>query len=85
VRLDLAGFDIVTIRRDRVSARERVGSRIGSNMSGEPARCPKCNGGMVQVYIDIYLYGPNARAAALRDDPTWQAWLGERFPMPQMG
>ena len=23
--------------------------------------------------------------AALRDEPTWQAWMGERFPMPQMG
>jgi uncharacterized protein YndB with AHSA1/START domain len=42
-------------------------------------------GPMVQVYIAIYLYGPNAKAAALRDEPAWQAWLGERFPMPQMG
>jgi hypothetical protein len=42
-------------------------------------------GGMVQVYMAIYLYGANAKAAALRDEPTWQTWLGERFPMPQMG
>jgi len=42
-------------------------------------------GGMVQVYMAIYLYGANAKAAALRDEPTWQAWMGERFPMPQMG
>ncbi|MFN0136540.1 MAG: SRPBCC family protein [Phycisphaerae bacterium] len=42
-------------------------------------------GGMVQVYIAIYLYGPNAKAAAQRDEPHWQRWMGERFPMPQMG
>ena len=42
-------------------------------------------GGMVQVYIAIYLYGPNAKAAVERDEPTWQAWMGERFPIPQMG
>jgi uncharacterized protein YndB with AHSA1/START domain len=42
-------------------------------------------GGMVQVYLAIYLYGPNAKAAVERDEPTWQKWMGERFPMPQMG
>lgn len=42
-------------------------------------------GGMVQVYIAIYLYGPNAKAAVERDEPVWQQWIGERFPMPQMG
>jgi uncharacterized protein YndB with AHSA1/START domain len=42
-------------------------------------------GGMAQVYMAIFLYGPNARAAVLRDEPTWQKWMDERFPMPQMG
>jgi uncharacterized protein YndB with AHSA1/START domain len=42
-------------------------------------------GGMVQVYMAIYFYGANARATALRDEPIWQTWIGERFPMPQMG
>ena len=42
-------------------------------------------GGMVQVYMAIYLYGANAKAAVERDEPTWQKWMGERFPMPQMG
>ena len=42
-------------------------------------------GGMVQIYIAIYLYGANAKAAVERDEPTWQTWIGERFPMPQMG
>ena len=42
-------------------------------------------GGMVQVYIAIYLYGADAKAAVERDEPTWQMWMGERFPMPQMG
>jgi uncharacterized protein YndB with AHSA1/START domain len=42
-------------------------------------------GGMVMVYMAIYLYGANAKAAALRDEPIWQKWIDERFPMPQMG
>jgi uncharacterized protein YndB with AHSA1/START domain len=42
-------------------------------------------GGMVQVYIAIYLYGANAKAAVDRDQPIWQTWISERFPMPQMG
>lgn len=41
-------------------------------------------GGMVQVYMAIYLYGANAKAAVERDEPSWQAWINERFPMPQM-
>jgi uncharacterized protein YndB with AHSA1/START domain len=41
-------------------------------------------GGMVQVYMAIYLYGADAKAAVERDEPTWQKWMGERFPMPQM-
>jgi uncharacterized protein YndB with AHSA1/START domain len=42
-------------------------------------------GGMVQVYMAVYLYGANARPAVERDEPIWQTWMGERFPMPQMG
>jgi len=42
-------------------------------------------GGMVVVYIAIYLYGANAKAAVERDEPIWQKWMDERFPMPQMG
>jgi uncharacterized protein YndB with AHSA1/START domain len=42
-------------------------------------------GGMVMVCMSVYLYGDKARAAAERDEPTWQKWMGERFPMPQMG
>jgi uncharacterized protein YndB with AHSA1/START domain len=42
-------------------------------------------GGMVQVYIAVYLYGANAKAAVERDEPIWQKWMDERFPMPQMG
>jgi uncharacterized protein YndB with AHSA1/START domain len=42
-------------------------------------------GGMVQAYMGIYLYGPNAKAAVERDEPVWQSWISERFPMPQMG
>jgi uncharacterized protein YndB with AHSA1/START domain len=42
-------------------------------------------GGMVMVCLSVYLYGPNAKAAVERDEPAWQKWMGERFPVPQMG
>jgi len=42
-------------------------------------------GGMVQVYMAVYFYGANAKAAVDREEPAWQAWMSERFPMPQMG
>lgn len=42
-------------------------------------------GGMAQVYMGIYLYGPAAKAAVERDEPTWQTWIDARFPMPEMG
>ena len=42
-------------------------------------------GGMVMVCLSVYLYGDQAKAAALRDEPAWQTWIGERFPMPQGG
>lgn len=41
-------------------------------------------GGMVQVYMAIYVYGAGAKAAVERDEPAWQAWISERFPMPEM-
>lgn len=42
-------------------------------------------GGMVMVCMSVYLYGDAAKAAIERDEPTWQKWIGEQFPMPQMG
>jgi hypothetical protein len=41
-------------------------------------------GGMAQVYMAIYLYGASAKAAVERDEPIWQTWIDEQFPMPQM-
>jgi hypothetical protein len=40
---------------------------------------------MVMVCLSVYLYGDKAKAAIERDEPTWQTWMGEGFPMPQMG
>ena len=44
-----------------------------------------CGGSMAQVYMGVFLYGANAKAAVDRDEPLWQKWIDERFPMPQMG
>lgn len=37
-------------------------------------------GGQVYLSVRIYLYGEQAAAAVARDEPLWQAWIGERFP-----
>ena len=42
-------------------------------------------GGMVMVCLSVYLYGDKAKAAVARDEPAWQKWMAEQFPMPQMG
>jgi uncharacterized protein YndB with AHSA1/START domain len=40
-------------------------------------------GGMVMVCMSIYLYGDKAKSVVERDEPAWQKWMDERFPMPQ--
>jgi hypothetical protein len=42
-------------------------------------------GGMVMICLSVYLYGDKAKAAAERDQPLWQKWIDDRFPMPEMG
>lgn len=42
-------------------------------------------GGHVYLPIRMYLYGGQASEAAARAEPAWQAWMGERFPMPANG
>jgi uncharacterized protein YndB with AHSA1/START domain len=39
--------------------------------------------GMVMASVSFYLYGDAAAAAAKRDEPLWQAWIGQQFPQPQ--
>jgi len=36
-------------------------------------------GGMVIVMLRFYLYGDQASAAVVEQEPQWQAWLAERF------
>lgn len=40
-------------------------------------------GGQVFLPIRLYLYGDQAPAIAARDEPIWQAWMNEHFPMGQ--
>jgi uncharacterized protein YndB with AHSA1/START domain len=37
-------------------------------------------GGQVILSVRIYLYGEAAAATVARDEPRWQAWMGEHFP-----
>jgi uncharacterized protein YndB with AHSA1/START domain len=38
-------------------------------------------GGQVLLWLRLYLYGDEAPAIIARDEPRWQAWMAERFPM----
>jgi hypothetical protein len=31
--------------------------------------------------LRVYLYGEEAAAVAEREERSWQAWMGERFPL----
>ena len=39
-------------------------------------------GSSVMAALNFYLYGDQAAATAAREEPLWQAWIQERFPMP---
>ena len=39
-------------------------------------------GGMVCVYVCLYLYGGEAASVAAREEPVWQTWLAKLFPAP---
>jgi hypothetical protein len=38
--------------------------------------------GSVMAMFTFYLYGDQAAATAAREEPLWQAWIQERFPVP---
>ena len=37
-------------------------------------------GGQVCVSVRLYLYGPQAKAVAVREMPAWEAWINELLP-----
>jgi uncharacterized protein YndB with AHSA1/START domain len=39
-------------------------------------------GGSVMVTLSFYLYGDQAASIVAREQPLWQAWINEHFPMP---
>lgn len=42
-------------------------------------------GGQSYPVLDFFLYGSSAAEVAARDEPRWQAWINESFPMPTAG
>ena len=40
-------------------------------------------GGSIMVTLSFYLYGDQAAGTVARETPLWQAWIQERFPMPE--
>jgi uncharacterized protein YndB with AHSA1/START domain len=43
---------------------------------------PMPGGHFARLYV--YLYGDGAAEIAAREEPGWRAWMGERFPAPEM-
>jgi uncharacterized protein YndB with AHSA1/START domain len=43
---------------------------------------PHPMGGQIVFTLRFYLYGDEAAEAAARAEPSWQAWINERFPLP---
>jgi len=41
------------------------------------------NYGGPMVTLSFYLYGAQAAETVARETPLWQAWIEERFPMPE--
>jgi hypothetical protein len=39
-------------------------------------------GGQTMVLLGFYLYGDQAAGTVAREEPLWEAWFQERFPMP---
>ena len=37
-------------------------------------------GGPVMVMLSFFLYGDQAAGVVAREQPLWQAWMGEHFP-----
>jgi hypothetical protein len=42
-------------------------------------------GGTVYLSFRGFLYGDEAAAAVARDEPRWQAWMNDHFPMGAAG
>lgn len=40
--------------------------------------------GPVLVGMSVYLYGEQAASVAAREEPAWQAWMGQHFPMGEV-
>jgi uncharacterized protein YndB with AHSA1/START domain len=40
-------------------------------------------GGPIMVTLSFYLYGDQAAGTVAHETPLWQAWIQERFPMPE--
>ncbi len=53
--------------------------RITSNFG--PGMESSAMGEQVLLSIRVHLYGSTAGSVAAREEPAWQAWLGETFPV----
>lgn len=59
---------------------EELFVRLEEPTSGVAHFLPIGMGDQVCLYLCLYLYGAQARAAAARETPVWQAWINELVP-----
>jgi len=71
-----------TIEYVRPSASAELTVRLEQPAAGMAHFATMPMGPKVCVYICLYLYGEGAQAAAAREEPLWQGWLGRLFPAP---
>jgi len=54
--------------------------RLDAPAPGTAHLFPMDMGEKVFLSVRLYLYGETAAAAVKREEPRWQAWMGEHFP-----
>jgi hypothetical protein len=76
-----AGLPPVAGIVEQLSEREAIMLRLDVPTSGILSAFAHAMGGQVVLAADFYLYGAEAAAVVGRDEPRWQAWMKEHFPI----
>jgi uncharacterized protein YndB with AHSA1/START domain len=66
---------------ERLAAGQAIMLRLDAPTSGILSAFAHAMGGQVVLAADFYLYGAEATAVVGRDEPRWQAWMKENFPL----